>query len=96
MAQAMAYVAPEAWVEAQNLHSPRRNTYVLVDYAVDSVVKDPKADRFVVLVAATVARRDSVVVKRVTLRETWEKRSGRYLLVDEEMETEDGRSLDIR
>jgi len=83
--RAAAYVAPEAIEDFDALHNPERNILLIEDFAVASWTEDPETEKMVVLVRANVRKRDSITMRTVRLREVWEKRGGRWVLIQERM-----------
>ncbi len=83
--RAAAYVGPEAIEDFDGLHNPERNVFVIEDFSVATMTEVPDTDRMVVVVRGNVRKRDSLTVRTVRLREVWEKRGGRWLLVEEKM-----------
>lgn len=83
--RAAAYVAPEAVADFNALHNPEYNVFVIEDFSVAAMTEVPDADRMVVVVRANVRKRDSLTMRTVRLREVWEKRGGRWVLIEEKM-----------
>lgn len=83
--RAAAYVGAEAIADFNSLHNPEMNVLVIEDFQVATMTEVPDTDRRVVLVRANVRKRDSLTLRTVRLREVWEKREGRWLLIEEKM-----------
>lgn len=83
--RAAAYVASEAISDFNSLHNPEMNILVIEDFSVMGMTEVPDTDRMVVMVRANVRKRDSLTVRTVRLREVWEKRGGRWVLIEEKM-----------
>lgn len=83
--RAAAYVGPEAIADFNSLHHPEMNVFVIEDFSVARMTEVPDTDRMVVVVRASVRKRDSLTLRTVRLREVWEKRGGRWLLIEEKM-----------
>lgn len=82
---AAAYVGSEAIADFNSLHNPELNVFVIEDFSVATMTEVPDTDRMVVVVRANVRKRDSLTLRTVRLREVWEKRGGRWLLIEEKM-----------
>lgn len=82
---ASSYVAIEAMDKFLKLHDPDRNIYVMEEFSIKQVSGDPSSGQMEVRTTAHVRKKNSITVKTVRYHETWEKREGRWMLVDEEL-----------
>lgn len=84
--RASSYVSGDAMEDFRSLHGDRRNGLQMEEFQVETVRflhgqdrKDPL--RALVLVTLEARQADSLVVRPVRLLQTWEERSGRWVLI---------------
>jgi len=82
--RASAYVAIEAMDKFMSLHDPERNIYVMEDFSVKQVSVDPSEGTMEVRMTAQARKRNSITIQTIRYREIWERREGRWMMIDEE------------
>lgn len=82
--RASAYVAIEAMDKFMALHDPERNLYVMEDFSVKQVSGDPSDGKMEVRMTAQARKRNSITIETIRYREVWERREGRWMMIDEE------------
>lgn len=83
--KAILYVAPECLDTFYSLHHPTKNVLVMEEFSVTSISFSKDGKRAEVMVNAQVRRRDSLTVKEIVYKETWEDKPQGFRLVYEEV-----------
>ena len=80
---ALQFVAPSAQEAFLSIHDPARTVNRPEDFNVVTI--DTASDRVLVVVTADVRKENSLTIRSVRLKQVWEHRDGRWLLMKEEI-----------